>query len=184
MTKTVFLSGSRKIARLSPAVRERLDSIMQNRLSVIVGDANGADKALQRYLADATYELVTVFAAGDECRNNIGAWEIRFINTAPGLKGRDFYVQKDKAMALEADYGFVLWDGKSAGAISNALELLKQSKTALIWFTPEKDFHKIKSMPHLEALLDRCDRDARKDLEKKIHLSRAIGAAAQPSLTL
>ncbi len=187
MNTTVFLSGSRSIARVSPAVRERLDNIMQCSLSVIIGDANGADKALQRALADAAYEPVTIFAAGDKCRNNLGGWETRFIKTRPGLKGRDFYAQKDKAMASAADYGFVLWDGESAGSIGNALELIHQGKPALIWFAPEKAFHKIKYIPDLEALLNRCDRAAYQGLEQKIHLARTLRdmrTAAQPSLTL
>ena len=187
MTTTVFLSGSRSIARLSPAVRERLDNIMQGGMDVILGDANGADKALQRALADAAYEPVTIFAAGDKCRNNLGAWKIRFIDAGAGLKGRDFYAQKDKAMAKEADYGFILWDGESAGSIGNALELVQQGKTALIWFAPEKAFHKVKSLPDLEALLNRCDREAYRGLEQKIHLARtlrAMRAAAEPSLAL
>ena len=187
MTTTVFLSGSRSITRLSPAVRERLDNVMQRAMPVIIGDAHGADKALQLCLADASYEPVTIFAAGDRCRINMGAWEIRFINTGVGLKGRDFFAQKDKAMAKDADYGFILWDGESAGSIGNALELIHQAKPALIWFAPEKTFHTIKNIPDLEDLLKRCGDDARRELEQKIQLTRslrAIGAAAQPSLAL
>jgi hypothetical protein len=168
-------------------VRERLDNIMQRGLSVMIGDANGADKAFQRALADAAYEPVTIFAAGDKCRNNLGAWEIRFIDVGVGLKGRGFYAQKDKAMAKEADYGFVLWDGESAGSISNAMELIHQGKSVLIWFAPEKGFHKVKGIADLEALLNRCDREAYRNLEQKIHLARtlrAMRAAAQPSLAL
>jgi hypothetical protein len=187
MTTTVFLSGSRSITRLCPPVRERLENLMQRAMPVIIGDANGADKALQLCLTDAAYEPVTIFAAGDRCRNNLGAWEIRFINTGAGLKGRDFYAQKDKAMAKEADYGFVLWDGKSAGSIGNALELVHQQKPAVIWFAPEKAFHTIKTVADLEALLNRCDRDAYRDLDRKIHLDRALRdmrTTAQPSLAL
>ena len=187
MSTMIFLSGSRKISRLNSAVRERLDNIMQRGLSVMIGDANGADKAFQRALADASYEPVTIFAAGDRCRNNMGAWEIRFINTGVGLKGRDFFAQKDKAMAKDADYGFILWDGESAGSIGNALELIHQAKPALIWFAPEKTFYTIKNIPDLEDLLKRCSGEARRELEQKIQLTRslrAIGAAAQPSLAL
>ena len=186
MTMTVFLSGSRSITRLTPAIQERLDNIMRGGLRVVIGDANGADKLLQTYLADAAYKTVTVFAAGDQCRNNSGDWEARFID-AGAFKGRDFYVQKDKVMAKEADYGFVLWDGKSAGSIGNALELVNQQKPAVIWFAPEKAFHTIKTVADLEALLNRCERDAYRDLDRKIHLDRALRdmrTTAQPSLAL
>ena len=40
--------------------------------------------------------------------------------------------QKDKAMAAEADYGFVLWDGKSSGSISNVFELLMPEISELL----------------------------------------------------
>jgi hypothetical protein len=65
MTYTVFLSGSRKISRLNDEIRLRLKTIISKEFEVVVGDANGADKALQSYLADINYEHVTVFCAGD-----------------------------------------------------------------------------------------------------------------------
>jgi hypothetical protein len=33
-------------------------------------------------------------------------------------------------MAIEADYGFVLWDGKSPGSLNNIIELLNKNKKA------------------------------------------------------
>lgn len=187
MTTTVFLSGSRSITRLNPQIRERLDTIIQRGMSVILGDANGADKALQNHLADVAYAQVTVFVAGDKCRNNMGGWETRHIEAQAGLRGRDFYAQKDKAMAQEADYGFVLWDGESAGSIGNAMELLRLGKPALIWFAPEKAFHKVKDVRDLEALLQRCDQQAYRGLEQKIRLAttlRDMRTSTQPSLAL
>jgi hypothetical protein len=41
---TVFVAGSRAISKLNDQIRERLDNIMREQLSVLVGDANGADK--------------------------------------------------------------------------------------------------------------------------------------------
>lgn len=49
------------------------------RTAHFIGDANGADKAMQTYLADRRYRQATVFRAGSECRNNIGQWETRYI---------------------------------------------------------------------------------------------------------
>ena len=39
---------------------------------ILVGDANGADKAVQQHVASRRYEHVLVYCM-DECRNNIGA---------------------------------------------------------------------------------------------------------------
>lgn len=50
MTK-VFIAGSRQIARLPAEVKNRIDTMVDKGFQILVGDANGADKAVQRYLA-------------------------------------------------------------------------------------------------------------------------------------
>lgn len=55
----------------------------------------------------------------------------RKIAVSPKLTGREFWTQKDKAMA--ADYGFFLWDGKSQDSITNVLELVKDNKKSLVY---------------------------------------------------
>ena len=105
----------------------------------------------------------------------------------PKLKGRDFYTQKDKAMALEADYGFVLWDGKSAGSINNVFELLKGRKPAVVYFAPEKAFYTLKSPSNVRTLLRHCGEDDYRNLSKKIPVDRRLedlAASPQGSLGL
>lgn len=155
--KRIFLSGSRGISRLNEEIRTRIQNIINNGFQVLVGDANGADKALQKLLADSKYQSVTVFCSGNICRNNIGDWNTHNVQVDSKLKGRDFYTQKDKEMALIADYGLVLWDGKSAGSISNVFELLKMAKTAVVYFSPESKFYNIKKLHDAKDLLSRCD---------------------------
>ena len=149
---TVFVSGSRSIAHLDEPVRHRLANIMARSLRIIIGDAPGADAAFQRYLADAGYASVGVFCAGAHCRNNAGAWEVTRIRADPSLKGRDFYTVKDKAMAREAAYGFVLWDGSSAGSLANIRELLSERKPVLVWLAPEQRFFTLRQPGDLAAL--------------------------------
>ena len=48
----VVLGGSRSVSRLSAPVRERVENIVSQGFDVVIGDANGADKALQEYLAN------------------------------------------------------------------------------------------------------------------------------------
>jgi len=62
--KTVFLSGSRAISRLNQDIRDRLDRIISQAFEIVVGDANGADKALQGFLYDHHYGKVTVYCSG------------------------------------------------------------------------------------------------------------------------
>ena len=52
---SVFIGGSRKIAKLPDPVRQRLDNIVSKSFTVLVGDANGADKHVQEYLAQKLY---------------------------------------------------------------------------------------------------------------------------------
>jgi len=171
---TVFLSGSRKISRISDAIRERLGNMVSKELSIIVGDANGADKAMQSYLAEIEYPHVTIFCAGDHCRNNVGQWETQTVSVPEGLSGRDFYAQKDKEMARLADFGFVLWDGKSAGSITNVLELLKLGKKVVVYFAPEKAFHTISDIHAAERLLGKCDPQAFESISRKAKITGSL----------
>lgn len=170
----VFVSGSRQISRLNRDVCARLDRIIESDLSVLIGDANGVDKAIQTYLANISYKQVTVFFVGDECRNNVGGWKQQKIATASKLKGRELYAAKDKAMAELAGYGFVVWDGKSAGSISNVIELISQGKCAVVYLAPSKDFQTIKSPADIESLLALCDKEDIQALNEKLDLSARL----------
>lgn len=168
---TVFISGSRKISRLNQDIRDRLTNILSQHFDIVVGDANGADKAVQQYLTNESYPHVTVFCAGNTCRNNVGNWNVSNIQVDSSLKGREFYTQKDKAMAEVADYGFVLWDGKSAGSYNNILELLKRNKKALVYFSPEKSFLTVATLDDAQGLLGRCDIASQDEIKSKTTLS-------------
>jgi len=70
----VFVAGSRYVSRLNADVRRRrLDNMIENRLPVLVGDANGGDKAVQSYLHDRGYDLVDVFCAATSAGTTWGA---------------------------------------------------------------------------------------------------------------
>lgn len=112
---TLFVSGSRQISRLPAEMRIRLETIIEKRFQILVGDANGADKAVQRYLADKSYPNVLVHCMKDHCRNNIGNWPTRQLVAPRGAKGFEYYSIKDRAMTDAAEYGLMLCDGKSKG---------------------------------------------------------------------
>ena len=170
--KTVFLSGSRRISRLNESVRTRIQKILEQGFHIVVGDANGADKALQSYLADQAYRNVVVYCAGQNCRNNVGGWEVHEVPVNPKLKGRAFYTQKDKEMALQADYGLVLWDGKSVGSITNVYELLKSGKKAVVYLSPEKRFMNVNDLGDVDALIKNCELPENHAIHKTLDLSR------------
>ena len=124
MTK-VFIGGSRRMGHLNRELCRRIDSIMLGSMTILVGDANGVDKAVQKYCAEKHYDKVVVFCAGASCRNNLGNWETKHIEVDRATKDYRFYMAKDLQMANEADYGFMIWDAKSGGTLSNMLELLE-----------------------------------------------------------
>jgi len=171
---TVFVSGSRQVKRINDMIRDRIRNMMGQSFRIIVGDANGADKALQKFLAELRYSNVVVFCSGNTCRNNIGPWDTQHVPVDTNLRGRAFYTQKDKAMASEADYGFVLWDGKSAGSINNVFELLKRGKSIVVYFAPEKRFFTISSLDDAKELIGKCSADTVSAISKKIRLPAVL----------
>ena len=118
MTK-VFIGGSRHVSRLNAQVRKRIDNIIEKEFPILIGDANGADKAVQQYLHSNHYKNVEVFCSDGICRNNIGDWEIRSISVGTRKRNVQFYSAKDRIMAQEATFGLMLWDGKSIGTLLN-----------------------------------------------------------------
>ena len=151
-TTRVFIGGSRAVARIPSPVRQRLENIVERGHTVLVGDANGADKAVQRILHDFGYTHVVVFCAGGSCRNNLGAWPTRSIDAAARKGTREFYTAKDRAMTDEASVGLMLWDGESAGTLANVLRMLQQEKPVVVFRTDTKTFVDLKRLSDWSAL--------------------------------
>jgi len=153
---TVFIGGSRAVSRLNAVLRDKLDDLIARRCTIFVGDANGADKAVQQHFADRGYRHVTVYCM-DKCRNNLGSWPTKQINRPEASRDFAYYAAKDLAMAQDAKCGVMLWDGKSKGTLNNIQNLISSGKKTLVYFGPEKAFHKLSSQEELLRLLDRCD---------------------------
>lgn len=88
--------------RLSDDVRRRIDTIIEKGFTILVGDANRADKAVQRYLADKRYRNVVVHCMAGNCRNNVAGWPTREVMTPKGARGFTHYATKDQAMVDDA----------------------------------------------------------------------------------
>jgi hypothetical protein len=154
---TVFIGGSRAVSRLNDLIRAKLDDLMKRNCTVFIGDANGADKAVQQHLAAGGYRHVVVFCM-HECRNNLGGWPTRTIRTSGLRKDFAYYAAKDRAMAEEAKCGVMLWDGRSKGTLNNILNLIGAGKKTLVYFAPAKAFHKLSDEGDVRDLLTRCDK--------------------------
>ena len=166
----VFVAGSRQISRLPAEVTSRLDTMIEKGFQILVGDANGADKAVQRYLADKSYPNVLVHCMRDHCRNNVGDWPTREVDAPRGAKGFDYYSLKDRAMAEAAEYGLMLWDGKSKGTINNVLTLSRQHKLVVVYVAPTKEFQTVRAFEDLKGLLAKGDPDSVEHLVNDLNL--------------
>lgn len=73
---TVFIAGSIKIKHLDRKFKERIDKIIASGFDVVVGDADGADTAVQTYLFEQGSSNTTVVVhrrgSGPRPRNNVG----------------------------------------------------------------------------------------------------------------
>ena len=167
---TVFIGGSRRASRLNAHVQRRLDTIIEREFPIIVGDANGADKAVQQYLHGRGYRNVEVFCSGETCRNNVGDWPTRNIPVTNRKRDAQFYSAKDRAMAQEATIGLMLWDGKSVGTLLNLFRLLKLNKEVSIYNVPEKKFEKLRKSIEWEDFLTSLDIGLQRKIEQRIML--------------
>ena len=153
---SVFVAGSRAIPRLNQQIRERLDNIMRQEFTVLVGDANGADKAVQRYLAARGYLKVIVYCM-EECRNNLAGWPVRaHASESVVRRDRHYYGIKDCAMAHDATCGFMLWDGISKGTLTNVINLLNSGKKVLLYLSPGRKFFTLCCFEDLRQALTGC----------------------------
>lgn len=158
---SVFIGGSRKVSRLHAHVCARLEQMILNKLEILVGDANGADKAVQAFFHDRGYRMVTVFCTGGACRNNLGSWKVEAVKPPHRTRDFEFFTAKDAEMARRADFGLMLWDGQSSGTLVNVARLVSASKPAVLYVSPQRRFLTLKTREDLRRILDDADPDVR-----------------------
>ncbi len=179
----VFFGGSRKLGRLNPAIRTRLRNLITNKHTVLIGDANGIDKAVQTFFAEEGYKNVVVYCMDAECRNNVGGWQLNPVDSGRKRKDFAYYAMKDAQMSLDADYGFMIWDGESKGTLNNVLNLVQQGKSALVYRSPSREFIQIKTTNDVLALVDSCTPDVVDYLNRKIKLEKRVASSNQAALS-
>jgi adenine-specific DNA-methyltransferase len=178
--KRVFVGGSRRISRLNEEVRRRLDQMMDREMRILVGDANGADRAVQTWLHEHGYSGVTIFCTGGKCRNNVGGWPVEVVQPPHPKRDFAFYTAKDAAMAEGANAGFMLWDGESPGTVVNVARLVGGGKSTLVWVRPGKAFLTLQTLGDLPEMLRGCSNDTEKRIMR--YLAEHAPAAVQHSM--
>lgn len=171
---TVFIAGSITIKHLDPKVQVRLMNIIEMGHEVIVGDADGVDTSIQRFLLENGATRVTVYCTGDRPRNNLAGWPTHCVTTYHSPGSRAYFTAKDIAMAEAAKVGLMIWDAKSTGTLSNVTELLMRRKNALVFINKAGEFHKVVNVTDLDALVARMAEASRLKADSKIGLLHKI----------
>lgn len=155
----VFVAGSRQISRLPAEVSSRLDTMIEKGFQVLVPN-------------------VLVHCMKDHCRNNVGYWPTREVDAPRGARGFDYYSLKDRAMAEAAEYGLMLWDGKSKGTVNNIVNLSRDRKPVVVYVAPTKQFRTIRTADDLRELLAQGDSDSVDRIVSELHLGFVMQRAA------
>jgi hypothetical protein len=161
-----IIAGPRRITTITPCVFDYLDELCHKHSDILIGDANGIDKAIQKYLSSITYSNVTVYATEGLARNNIGNWMIRNVEVNKKTKDFQYYAAKDLQMVKDADCGFLIWNGDSKGTLNSAFNLVCQKKPVSIYFTLEKRVVEICSFSDLQDIVSKGTPDAQKILSE------------------
>ena len=165
-----------RIKNLDNNVANRINNIVKSNYQIIVGDADGVDSSVQKYLKQKKISLVVVYCSGDQPRNNFGHWITEKIHTESSPGTRAFFSAKDIRMAEDCDYGLMVWDTKSTGTLSNAIELLKREKISLIYINKAKEFLKVKDVTDLEKVISYMSKSAFAKADQKLNLIKKIEA--------
>ncbi len=180
----VFISGSMRITQLDENVLSRINNILEKNYEVLVGDADGVDSSVQEYLKQQAAKSVLVYCTGDRPRNNIGMWETNNICTTSKPGTRAYFTAKDLQMANDCDYGLMIWDSKSTGTLSNAIELLNRHKKSLVYVNKAKEFITISDVADLRRLLQYMAPSSFGKAEEKIHISKKLDALSNEQESL
>lgn len=148
----VFIGGSRKISKINREIKIRIDNLIKSNSTILIGDANGVDKSIQAYLKSKNYQSVYIYCVNYECRNNLGGWDVRYTRYESYKKDYKYYSSKDVKMANETDFGFMIWDGESKGTLNNVINLIRQNKKVLLYFSPDKAFYNISNFNELISI--------------------------------
>ena len=143
---TVFMSGKVQVDGeilddIPDGVKREIDKIVKSNAKIIVGDAPGADTAIQKYLDNLDYKNVKVYTADPEVRNNVGKWEVEKIGADGLTDDRDIRLQKDIAMTKAATRALAISpdDDRPDSAMSKNIDRLNKQSTPVRRYDPRKD---------------------------------------------
>lgn len=173
-----------RIKNINKSVIGRIENIVQENFTILIGDANGVDSSVQQILANIKYKNVKVYCTGNRPRNNIGKWDSMPVYSDHKPKTRLYFTAKDIKMATDCDFGLMVWDSKSTGTLSNVYELLKNKKTSVVFVNKLKQFFNVSNSTEFEKLVSVMSESAFNKADKKIKLEKKVIANKNMQLSL
>lgn len=140
----VFISGSISIKLLPKKVLRSINKIIEQNFEILVGDADGIDRLICEYAYGMKYTNLIIYHVDKNPRQNINLKfkNIRIETDKNIKKEREKQYFKDKAMAQDCDFAFVIWDGKSKGSYQNIKNCIEFEKKIKIYLKEKDDFIK------------------------------------------
>jgi hypothetical protein len=71
-------------------------------------------------------------------------------------------------MVEEADYGLMLWDGKSRGTLRSIVDLVRQKKPVVVYIAPAGSFCTLRQSGELAEMLSRVDPVALQGIDREL----------------
>ena len=138
----VFISGSISTKELPSGILQSLEKIQKHNMTILVGDADGIDKAIQDYCEKSNYKNVCVYSIYSSPRYlSSNSFEKKFIYVDDKIiKERERQTYKDEAMTVDSDYSLIIWDGRSKGSYYNIIRALTHNKKIKVYLSTIKQF--------------------------------------------
>ena len=142
MSQSVFISGSIAIKTLPAKVKESILKIMEQNMTILVGDASGIDTLIQDLCNVQSYTNLIVYTITPLPRylsNQSSNFRHIFVDSDI-KKERERQTHKDKAMSDDSTFSLVIWDGHSKGSYANIKRAIEQSKKVKVFYSKINDF--------------------------------------------
>lgn len=169
-TDTVFISGSSKTEdknseyyrkQLPKEVKKKINEYMINGDKIVVGDAPGIDRQVQRYLKKAGYENVEIYGPGKQVRYTANKkWKTNPID-APEFEpmSPEWLRKKDIAMTNASTKGLaIILDEGAKATRNNVKRMLEQNKQMSVFELRRKAQDSFVDEEYVRKILEELDR--------------------------
>ncbi len=142
MKNKVFISGSISIKKLPQEVKNSIHKIIEQNFGILVGDAKGIDTLVQNYCLSLNYYNVTIYSISTFPRYKASEnFKIKYIEVPNNIRQeRERQQEKDKAMTIDSEFTFTVWDSRSKGSYLNILRGLNNNKKVKVYLSTKNSF--------------------------------------------